>query len=157
MAAEYTAAVDLWSTGCILAELTCRRPLFPGDSEIDQLFRIFRLLGTPTEASWPGVTALSDYQAIFPKWKGQQLKERLGRGTPAAAVELLARLVAYEPSARVTAEEALRAAFFDGGLAAPYPRLCDYVASGWKGGGEAAGGTQEKGAEGVRLIRLPTR
>ena len=45
---DYTASVDLWSTGCILAELTCRRPLFPGDSEIDQLFRIFRLLGTPT-------------------------------------------------------------------------------------------------------------
>ena len=44
---DYTASVDLWSTGCILAELTCRRPLFPGDSEIDQLFRIFRLLGTP--------------------------------------------------------------------------------------------------------------
>ena len=53
---EYAASVDLWSTGCILSELACRRPLFPGDSEIDQLFRIFRQLGTPSEASWPGVS-----------------------------------------------------------------------------------------------------
>ena len=63
---EYAAAVDLWSTGCILSELTCRKPLFPGDSEIDQLFRIFRLLGTPSEQTWPGVTKLDNFQNLFP-------------------------------------------------------------------------------------------
>ena len=40
---------------------SCRRPLFPGDSEIDELYNIFRILGTPTEASWPGVSAYPDY------------------------------------------------------------------------------------------------
>lgn len=48
-----------------------RRALFPGDSEIDQLFRIFRTLGTPDEAAWPGVTAMPDYKPSFPKWARQ--------------------------------------------------------------------------------------
>ena len=70
---EYSASVDLWSTGCILAEIASRRPLFPGDSEIDQLFKIFQLLGTPTEEIWSGVTALPDYQPHFPRWRPSDL------------------------------------------------------------------------------------
>lgn len=50
-----------------------RKPLFAGDSEIDQLFRIFRMLGTPTEQVWPGVTQLPDFRATFPKWEPQML------------------------------------------------------------------------------------
>lgn len=46
-----------------------KRPIFPGDSEIDQLLNIFRILGTPNESNWRGVTQLSDYRAMFPKWK----------------------------------------------------------------------------------------
>uniref|UniRef100_A0A8C2SPR2 cyclin-dependent kinase n=1 Tax=Coturnix japonica TaxID=93934 RepID=A0A8C2SPR2_COTJA len=69
----YSTAVDIWSLGCIFAEMVTRRALFPGDSEIDQLFRIFRTLGTPDEASWPGVTALPDYKPSFPKWARQDL------------------------------------------------------------------------------------
>ena len=45
------------------------RPLFPGDSEIDQLFKIFRTLGTPTEATWPGVSQLPDFKDTFPQWQ----------------------------------------------------------------------------------------
>lgn len=52
-----------------------RRALFPGDSEIDQLFRIFRTLGTPSEAVWPGVTQLPDYKGSFPKWSRKGLEE----------------------------------------------------------------------------------
>lgn len=52
-----------------------RRALFPGDSEIDQLFRIFRTLGTPSEAIWPGVTQLPDYKGSFPKWTRKGLEE----------------------------------------------------------------------------------
>ena len=61
-ARQYACAVDVWSIGCIFAEMITRRPLFPGDSEIDELFRIFRVLGTPSEESWPGVTRLPDYK-----------------------------------------------------------------------------------------------
>lgn len=46
-----------------------RKALFPGDSEIDQLFRIFRTLGTPGEEDWPGVTQLPDYKSSFPRWE----------------------------------------------------------------------------------------
>jgi serine/threonine protein kinase len=59
---KYACAVDTWSIGCIFAEMATGRPLFPGDSEIDELFRIFRVLGTPTEATWPGVSSLPDYK-----------------------------------------------------------------------------------------------
>lgn len=52
-----------------------RKPLFPGDSEIDQLFRIFRTLGTPTEVTWPGVTQLPDYKRNFPRWAKKEMKE----------------------------------------------------------------------------------
>ena len=45
-----------------------KRALFPGDSEIDQLFRIFRTLGTPDENSWPGVTNLPDFKPCFPRY-----------------------------------------------------------------------------------------
>ena len=49
----YATPVDIWSCGCILAELYLRKPLFPGQFEIDQLGKIFGILGTPTEAEWP--------------------------------------------------------------------------------------------------------
>ena len=52
-----------------------RRALFPGDSEIDQLFRIFRTLGTPDETVWPGVTSMPDYKPSFPKWARQDLSK----------------------------------------------------------------------------------
>lgn len=53
---------------CFPSQLT-RKALFPGDSEIDQLFRIFRTLGTPGEEDWPGVTQLPDYKSSFPRWE----------------------------------------------------------------------------------------
>lgn len=49
--------------------------MFPGDSEIDQLFRIFRTLGTPDEVAWPGVTSMPDYKPSFPKWARQELSK----------------------------------------------------------------------------------
>jgi cyclin-dependent kinase 2 len=52
-----------------------RRALFPGDSEIDQLFRIFRTLGTPHEDVWPGVSNLPDYKSRFPRWEAQDVSE----------------------------------------------------------------------------------
>lgn len=52
-----------------------RRALFPGDSEIDQLFRIFRTLGTPDENIWPGVSQLRDYTSMFPRWEPRPLDE----------------------------------------------------------------------------------
>ncbi|KAM6376909.1 cyclin-dependent kinase 3 isoform 2-T4 [Pluvialis apricaria] len=88
-----------------------RKPLFPGDSEIDQLFRIFRTLGTPTEVTWPGVTQLPDYKRDFPWWARKEMKEivpnldRDGR-------DLLVQLLLYDPSRRISAKAALNHQYF---------------------------------------------
>ncbi|XP_060169410.1 cell division control protein 2 homolog A-like isoform X2 [Lycium barbarum] len=70
---NYSTPVDVWSAGCIFAEMVNQRPLFPGDSEIDELFKIFRVVGTPNENIWPGVTSLPDYKSAFPKWPRKDL------------------------------------------------------------------------------------
>ncbi|PHU09249.1 Cell division control protein 2 -like protein [Capsicum chinense] len=70
---HYSTPVDVWSVGCIFAEMVNQRPLFPGDSEIDELFKIFRVMGTPNEDTWPGVTSLPDYKSAFPKWPPKDL------------------------------------------------------------------------------------
>nr|XP_010949277.1 cyclin-dependent kinase 3 [Camelus bactrianus] len=96
----YSTAVDVWSIGCIFAEMVTRRALFPGDSEIDQLFRIFRTLGTPSEAIWPGVTQLPDYKGSFPKWTRKGLEEIVPSLEPEGK-DLLTQLLQYDPSRRI--------------------------------------------------------
>lgn len=70
----YSPAVDMWSIGTIFAEMVNRRPLWPGDSEIDELFRIFRTLGTPDETVWSGVSSLPDYMPSFPRWPAKAME-----------------------------------------------------------------------------------
>ncbi|KAB7498067.1 Cyclin-dependent-like kinase 5 [Armadillidium nasatum] len=63
----YNTSIDMWSAGCIFAELAnAGRPLFPGSDVDDQLKRIFKLLGTPTEETWPSMSALPDYKPFPP-------------------------------------------------------------------------------------------
>lgn len=64
---HYSTAVDMWSVGCVFAEMITLRPIFPGDSQIDQLFRIFRMLGTPNDELWPGISKLPDFNVNFPR------------------------------------------------------------------------------------------
>ena len=72
---HYSTPVDLWSIGCIFAEMVNQKALFPGDSEIDELFKIFQIRGTPDDEIYPGVTALPDFKDVFPKWRRQNLAE----------------------------------------------------------------------------------
>ena len=60
-ASYYGPAVDMWSVGCIFAEVLMREPIFPGSSEIDQLSKIFAILGPATDETWPGVSTLPNY------------------------------------------------------------------------------------------------
>merc|ERR1719498_1552762 len=63
----YYWPADMWSCGCCFAEMTSGLPLFPGDSEINTIFRIFEKLGTPTEEQLGG-QELRDFKLTFPRW-----------------------------------------------------------------------------------------
>jgi len=108
---QYSTPVDIWSVGCIFAEMAHKRPLFAGDSEIDQLFKIFRVLGTPTEESFPGVTAFKDFKSTFPRWRQQGLAHLLPN-LDADGLDLIARMVCYDPAKRVSARDALEHPYF---------------------------------------------
>ena len=107
----YACGVDIWSVGAIIAELSTGNALFPGDSEIDELFKIFRLLGTPNEELWPGVSKLQDYKVTFPKWRPQPLASAMP-AMEAAGVDLAGRMLCYTPAARITAKASLDHPYF---------------------------------------------
>ncbi|XP_041371838.1 cyclin-dependent kinase 2-like [Gigantopelta aegis] len=109
----YSTPVDVWSLGCIFSEMITRRALFPGDSEIDQLFRIFRTLGTPDETVWPGVSQLPDFKSTFPRWP----QRNVGCVVPILCeegIDLITKMLAYEPSKRISAKAALTHPYFAG-------------------------------------------
>ncbi|TKR62023.1 hypothetical protein L596_026040 [Steinernema carpocapsae] len=74
----YTTAVDIWSLACIIVEMIRGEAILKGDSEIDQLFRIFQLFGTPTDEEWKGISELQHYNTLFPKWPTKTIADVLG-------------------------------------------------------------------------------
>ncbi|EFJ32755.1 hypothetical protein SELMODRAFT_230893 [Selaginella moellendorffii] len=110
-ASHYSVPVDMWSVGCIFGELAKRSPLFPGDSELQQLLHIFRLLGTPSEEVWPGVTKLRDWHE-YPKWSPQKL-ELVIPGLDQQGLDLLQQMLIYDPAKRISAKAALQHSYFD--------------------------------------------
>lgn len=110
-ARKYSSSVDIWSIGCIFAEMVHKKTLFPGDSEIDQLFRIFRTLGTPNEICWPGVTDLPDFKDKFPLWPSQALANPLPL-LDAPSLSLVQKMLVYDPAKRITAKSALVSPIF---------------------------------------------
>ncbi len=103
---NYTTRVDSWSVGCILAEMVLNKPLFPGDSEIGQIFKIFQIMGTPNEGIWPGVSKLPDFKITFPQWKARDLGD-IVPNLGAEGLDLLSKLLEMDPEKRITIEEAL--------------------------------------------------
>lgn len=132
-ATNYTTNIDIWSTGCVMAELMLGQPLFPGESGIDQLVEIIKVLGTPSreqirtmnpsyqEHKFPSIkphpfskvrvlaTSPSDTRANQSFYTSQVFRAR----TPTDAVELVTRLLEYTPSTRLSAVEAMCHPFFD--------------------------------------------
>jgi len=109
---HYSTPVDVWSIGVIFAEMANRNPLFPGDSEIDELYRVFRVLGTPDDSVWPGVTDLPDYNIQFPKWRRQPPQRWAPGIAEKAGQDLLLQMLEYNPSKRITAKAALDHPYF---------------------------------------------
>merc|ERR1719381_403720 len=109
---KYSCPIDIWSIGTIFAEMVNRRPLFQGDSEIDQLFRIFRVLRTPNEELWPGVTQLPDFKPTFPNWSTMNLKASMKKLEP-SGLDLLDQMLVYDPAKRISAKRAMSHPYFD--------------------------------------------
>ena len=94
----YSTGVDIWAVGCIMAELLRRVPFLPGDTDLDQLTKIFEMFGTPTEKVWPGVTSLPDYVEFKPL-PSQSLRDLFSAAND-DLLELLTWSMMLDPSKR---------------------------------------------------------
>jgi len=109
---HYLPTVDIWALGCIMAELATGKPLFTGEHEIHQLFNIFRVLGTPTENLWRGVSNLPDFSTQFPSWPAVPL-DKVVPTLDADGIDLLSKMLRYHPRERIQAYAALQHRWFD--------------------------------------------
>ncbi|UYV71563.1 GSK3B [Cordylochernes scorpioides] len=128
-ATDYTTMIDVWSAGCVLAELLLGQPIFPGDSGVDQLVEIIKVLGTPTkeqiremnrnytEFKFPLIKAHPWQKASSARHSWPSLDQGVPQvfrtRTPADAIDLVSRLLDYTPSARHTPLQACAHSFFD--------------------------------------------
>ncbi|XP_011303293.1 cyclin-dependent kinase 11A isoform X2 [Fopius arisanus] len=110
---EYSTPIDMWSVGCIFAELVRMEALFPGKSEVDQLSRIFKELGTPNDRIWPGYSKLPMVQKMtFGQYPVNNLRQRFHMFLKDQGMELLNKLLTYDPAQRMTAEDAVKHGYF---------------------------------------------
>lgn len=111
-ATDYTSNIDIWSAGCVLAELLLGQPIFPGDSGVDQLVEIIKVLGTPTREQIremnPNYTEFK-----FPQIKAHPWTKVFKPRTPPEAIALCSRLLEYTPVTRLSPLEACAHNFFD--------------------------------------------
>ncbi|XP_037573592.1 glycogen synthase kinase-3 beta-like isoform X1 [Dermacentor andersoni] len=111
-ATDYTTMIDVWSAGCVLAELLLGQPIFPGDSGVDQLVEIIKVLGTPSKEQIREMNR--NYTEFkFPQIKAHPWHKVFRARTPPEAIDLVARLLEYTPSARIGPLQACAHTFFD--------------------------------------------
>lgn len=113
---EYSTPIDMWSVGCIFAEFLMMKALWSGKSDIDQLNRIFKDLGTPSEKIWPGYNELPAIKKLsfgsFADHPYNTLRQKFGSYLSDAGFNLLNRFLTYSPTKRITAEEAMKVEYF---------------------------------------------
>ncbi|KAJ7999064.1 hypothetical protein DPEC_G00211530 [Dallia pectoralis] len=109
---EYSTPIDMWGVGCILFEMATGRPMFPGSTVKEELHLVFRLLGTPTEDSWPGISNNDEFRSyMFPLYRPQQLINHVPR-LDTEGIDMLTALLLYDTRARVSAEASLKHPYF---------------------------------------------
>lgn len=108
----YSFSMDVWSAGAVLGEVLYLNPLFPGMNDIDQMFRVFQILGTPSQSNWPGVKLLPDWDKVrFPAMDPVDLRLMMPHAdlTEIAMLEAVLRL---DPDKRPTAAQICREPYF---------------------------------------------
>ncbi|GAQ84194.1 cyclin-dependent kinase D-1 [Klebsormidium nitens] len=116
---QYGPGVDIWALACIFAELILRRPFLLGESDMDQLGKIFAAFGTPTEAVWPGMTSLPDYIEFVPC--PPTTLRQLFPNVSEDCLDILQKMFTYDPRKRISAEAALSHRYFSTGPAPTKP------------------------------------
>jgi len=106
---SYATPIDIWSCGCILAELYNRTPLFPGKYETDQLAKIFQIIGTPSVAEWPDKSPV--LRKNFVNYNPRSFIDLIPEIDP-LALDLLQKMLTFDPQKRITAQAALAHPYF---------------------------------------------
>ncbi len=111
---QYGPSVDIWSAACVLVEIFTRHAIFPGDGgEINQLDKIYNVLGTPSRSEWPGITELQWYELLRPSQRVQSsFAEKYSERVSPEAFELLQAMFLYDPAMRPTAADVLEHPYF---------------------------------------------
>ncbi|KAF3668899.1 Cyclin-dependent kinase D-1 [Capsicum annuum] len=120
-AKQYGPGVDVWAAACIFAELLLRRPFLQGNSDIDQLGKIFAAFGTPKPSQWNDMVHLPDY-VEYQYVPGQPLKTLFPTATE-DCLDLLSKMFMYDPKARISAQQALEHRYFSSGPPPTEPAL----------------------------------
>jgi CTD kinase subunit alpha len=111
---RYGPEVDIWSAACVLVEIFTRHAIFPGDGgEINQLDKIYNVLGTPTVQDWPGIVDMQWFELLRPtERKASTFEEKYKDRVSPMAFELLQAMFLFDPNARPTAADILEHPFF---------------------------------------------
>eukprot|EP01027_Heterolobosea_sp_BB2_P014029 GEZU01020190.1.p1 GENE.GEZU01020190.1~~GEZU01020190.1.p1 ORF type:complete len:351 (+),score=38.71 GEZU01020190.1:326-1378(+) len=118
---NYNSPIDLWAVGAIMAELYTLRPLYPGSSEPDELFKICSVQGTPNHNTWPeGMKLASQIGYKFPQFSPTPLSVLIPNASP-EAIQLMTDLMKFDPAQRPTASQALQYPYFQVGIPFPLP------------------------------------
>ncbi|XP_071336904.1 serine/threonine-protein kinase ICK-like isoform X1 [Trachinotus anak] len=119
---SYSSPIDQWAVGCIMAELYTLRPLFPGSSEVDTIFKICQVLGTPKKNDWPeGYQLASAMNFRWPQCVPSNLKTLIPNASP-EAIHLMADLLQWDPKKRPASAQSLRYSYFHVGQALGTPQ-----------------------------------